>query len=108
MELECSGKVDHVRFRFEDTGSSLSASSNASLYDTAGGNKIDGLEVELQYSENKVNIDNTTLADTGSHGVVKAAPDIIPLYDSVSSAAFQARCRQNGTISKSGTEYTGL
>lgn len=107
LSLECSGRVNHVRFRFEDTGTSLSGNKNISLYDTAGGNKIDGLEIELFYNGTKVNVDNTTVTDTGSHGATKASPASLPLYDSVSTAAFQARYVQNAAVTRAGVNYTG-
>lgn len=107
LSLECSGSVDHVRFRFEDTGASLSGNNNISLYDTTGGNKIDGLEIELLYNGTKVIVDNTTLTDTGSHGVAKTSPASLPLFDSVSTAAFQARYMQSAPVTQSGTNYTG-
>ncbi|WP_404318775.1 hypothetical protein RX799_04185 [Klebsiella oxytoca] len=107
LSLECSGSVDHVRFRFEDTGTSLSGNNNISLYDTAGGNKIDGLEIELFYNGTKVNVDNTTLTDTGSHGTTKVMPESLPLYDSVSTATFQARYVQNAAVTRAGVNYTG-
>ncbi|WP_404318787.1 hypothetical protein RX799_04210 [Klebsiella oxytoca] len=107
LSLECSGPVDHVRFRFEDTGTSLSGNNNISLYDTAGGNKIDGLEIELLYNGAKVNVDNTTLTDTGSHGATRTSPASLPLYDSVSTAVFQARYVQSAPVTQSGTNYTG-
>lgn len=107
LSLECSGPVDHVRFRFEDTGPSLSGNKNISLYDTAGGSKIDGLEIELLYNGTKVNVDNTTVTDTGSHGATKASPASLPLYDSVSTAAFQARYVQNAAVTRAGADYTG-
>lgn len=107
LSLECSGKVNHVRFRFGDTGSSPSGNKNISLYDTAGGNKINGLEIELRYNGTKVNVDNTTVTDTGSHGATKAFPASLPLYDSLSTAAFQARYIQSAAVTRSGANYTG-
>lgn len=104
MSLECNGTVDHVRFRFEDTGSSLSVNNNVSLYDSAGGSKIDGLEIEMLYNGSKVNVDNTTITDTGSHGAfVSASAD----FDSFSTASFHARYVQNSAITLAGTNYTG-
>ncbi|HCQ8422364.1 TPA: hypothetical protein OME38_004567 [Klebsiella oxytoca] len=107
LSLECSGSVDHVRFRFEDTGTSLSGNNNISLYDTTSGNKIDGLEIELLYNGTKVKVDNTTLTDTGSHGVAKNSPASLPLFDSVSTAAFQARYVQSAPVTITGANYTG-
>ncbi|BDA53103.1 hypothetical protein NUITMVR1_07620 [Raoultella ornithinolytica] len=107
LSLECSGKVDHVRFRFEDTGTSLSGNNNIILYDTSGGNKVDGLEIELLYNGTKVNVDNTTVTDTGSHGATKVSPESLPLYDSVGIAAFQARYVQSAAVTRAGADYTG-
>ncbi|HDS8142569.1 fimbrial protein [Klebsiella michiganensis] len=106
LSLECSGRVNHVRFRFEDTGSSLSSNRNISLYDTSG-NKINGLEIELRYNGVKVNVDNSTLTDTGNHGTTKTSPASLPLYDSVSTATFYARYVQNAAITRSGINYIG-
>lgn len=104
LSLECSGKTNHVRFRFEDTGSSLSGDNNVSLYDSAGGNKIDGLEIELSYNGTKVSVDNSTTTDTGSHG---SFVSFDPVFDSFSTAAFQARYVQKASVTRSGTSYTG-
>lgn len=107
LSLECSGKVNHVRFRFEDTGTSLSGNKNITLYNTAGGNKINGLEIELFYNGTKVSVDNTAVTDTGSHGTTKASPASLPLYNSASTASFQARYVQSATVTQSGANYTG-
>lgn len=104
LSLECSGKVNHVRFRFEDTGTSLSSNKNISLYDTAGGSKIEGLEIEMLYNGSKVNVDNTTITDTGSHG---AFVSLTPAFDSFGTAAFHARYVQNAAVTRSGANYTG-
>lgn len=104
LSLECSGKTEHVRFRFEDTGTSLSTNKNISLYDWAGGNKIDGLEIEMLYNGTKVNVDNTTITDTGSHGSFVSFDSI---FGSASTAAFQARYVQNGPVRRHGSNYTG-
>ncbi|WP_156567754.1 fimbrial protein [Metakosakonia massiliensis] len=104
LSLECSGKTEHVHFRFEDTGTSLSANKNVTLYDNAGGNKIDGLEIELLYNGNKADVDNTTLTDTGSHGSFVSFEQA---FSSASTASFQARYVQNGGITASGRRYSG-
>ena len=106
LSLECSGSVDHVRFRFADAGTATSANNNVTLYDT-GGSKIDGLEIEMCYNGNKVNIDNVTETDTGSHGTAKSEPQALPEFDSTSTVAFQARYFQSGAITRSGADYTG-
>ena len=54
-----------------------------------------------------MNVDNTTVIDTGSHGVAKTSPASLPLFDSVSTAAFQARYMQSAPVTQSGTNYTG-
>ncbi|MFH2256193.1 hypothetical protein ABK734_20750 [Enterobacter sp. KE9933] len=97
----------HVRFRFEDAGSSPSGNKNISLYDTAGGSKVSGLEIEMLYNGNRINVDNVTTTDTGGHGVTKPYPAAQPLYDSVSNAAFQARFVQNGNITSNVGPVTG-
>ena len=104
LSLKCSGSVDHVRFRFEDTGSSLSDNKNISLYSTSGGSKIEGLEIEMLYNGTKVDVDNSTLTDTGSHGAFVSASEA---FDSESTAAFHARYVQNSAITRAGTDYTG-
>ncbi|WP_433670301.1 fimbrial protein [Klebsiella michiganensis] len=104
ISIECSGKVEHVQFRFEDAGASLSANKNISLYDSAGGNKVDGLEIELLYNGTKVNVDNATLTDTGSHGSFVSS---LPVFDSASTAVFQARYVQSSAITRAGTNFIG-
>ncbi|HIF5903115.1 TPA: hypothetical protein ACX3HX_005893, partial [Raoultella ornithinolytica] len=70
-------------------------------------NKVDGLEIELLYNGMKVNVDNTTVTDTGSHGATKVSPASLPLYDSVGTAAFQARYVQSAAVTRAGADYTG-
>ena len=104
LSLECSGKTEHVRFRFEDTGSSLSSNNNIGLYDWSGGNKIDGLEIELLYNGTKVKVDNSTTTDTGSHG---SFVSFTPVFGSASTASFQARYVQSSAVKRHGLNYTG-
>jgi hypothetical protein len=67
VELECNGMAENVRMRFEDAGASPLPVGNISLYDAAGGNKIDGLEIELRYNGNHIDI-NGSAVDIGSYG----------------------------------------
>ncbi|HBM3259791.1 TPA: type 1 fimbrial protein [Klebsiella oxytoca] len=106
IHLLCSGQTDHVRFRFEDTGASISANNNISLYDTAGGSKVNGLEIELNLNGTKVNVDNITTVDTGNHGSYKAPG--VPWFDQRTVAPFQARYIQTqNQITKDGGGYSG-
>ncbi|MFA9596892.1 hypothetical protein [Citrobacter telavivensis] len=108
LDLECSGQVADVQFRFEDTGSAPStlAEKNVTLYDS-GGNKVDGLEVQMKYNGNRVNIDGTTLTSTGSHGAVRTDAEAVPLYTSTSQAMFTANYIQNGAIRVGANNHTG-
>lgn len=100
ISLKCSGKINHVRFRFEDAGSSALTNKNISLYDAAGGNKINGLEVELLRNGSRINVDNSTRTDTGSHGSASA-------IDATSTTTFTARYIQRAAITRSDSPYTG-
>ncbi|EMN3921756.1 hypothetical protein REJ49_004592 [Citrobacter farmeri] len=108
LDLECSGQVADVQFRFEDTGSAPStlAEKNVTLYD-GGGNKVDGLEVQMKYDGSRVNIDGTTLTSTGSRGTVRTNTEAVPLYTSTSQAMFTANYIQNGAIRVGANNYTG-
>lgn len=91
LDLECSGQVADVQFRFEDTGSAPStfAEKNVTLYD-GGGNKVSGLEIQMKYNGNRVNVDGVTQTSTGSHGQVRTDAESVPLYTSTSQAMFTA------------------
>lgn len=105
ITLECSGKVDNVYFRFEDPGTSPLANKNVSLYDS-GGAKIDGLEVEMRYGGNRINVDGATKTNIGVQGSLKTDPEDIA-FNSQSTASFSARYVQRGAIKKGGLNYTG-
>lgn len=110
LELECNGMAESVRMRFEDAGASPLASNNISLYDAAGGAKIDGLEIELL--QNSAHIDvNGTAVDLGSYGVGATAGsgDKIFAIPSTSYAplTLQARYIQRAAITRSNIPYTG-
>lgn len=108
LDLECSGKVADVQFRFEDTGSSPSslAEKNITLYD-GGGNKVNGLEIQMKYNGERINVDGVTQTSTGSHGQVRTDAEQVPLYTSNSQAMFTANYIQNGPITVGGNNYTG-
>lgn len=108
LDLECSGQVADVQFRFEDTGSAPStfAEKNVTLYD-GGGNKVSGLEIQMKYNGNRVNVDGVTQTSTGSHGQVRTDAESVPLYTSTSQAMFTANYIQNGSITVGGNNYTG-
>ena len=100
IALKCDDEVPHVRFRFEDTGASPLANHNISLYSAEGGEKVDGLEIEMLYNGAHVDIDNTTLVDTGEHGTAGAV-------GADSTAKFTARYVQRSEITKNGNAYVG-
>lgn len=105
LKLECSGKLDNVYFRFEDTGPQPLANKNVSLYDSQG-NKIDGLEVEMLYNNTRLNVDNVTKTNTGTQGETRTDPQDLA-FNIQSTAPFSARFAQRSPIKKSGNSYTG-
>jgi hypothetical protein len=102
--------AENVRMRFEDAGASPLPVGNLSLYDAAGGNKIDGLEIELRYNGNHIDI-NGSAVDIGSYGsgATSVAGDKIFAASSASfmPITFQARYIQRATIARAGVNYTG-
>lgn len=108
INLECSGQVDNVQFRFADAGSSPSslANKNITLYNISGG-KIEGLEIEMRYNGSRINIDGSTLTSTGSYGTTKIDPSSSPVYDSTGEVNFTANYVQTGPISYGGSSYVG-
>lgn len=105
ISLECSGKLDNVYFRLEDAGASPLANKNVSLYDS-GGTKIDGLEIEMLYSGNRINVDNSTKTNVGVQGTVKTNPADVS-FNIQSTIPFTARYVQRNAIQKGGVSYTG-
>ncbi|WP_347254650.1 fimbrial protein [Leminorella grimontii] len=105
INLECSGSLDNVYFRFEDAGTSPLSNKNVSLYDGSG-TRIDGLEIEMQYGGSRINVDNTTKTDVGAHGTVKTNPQDFS-FNSQSTVPFTARYVQRSAIKKGGVGYTG-
>lgn len=108
LDLECSGQVNNVNFRFEDAGTSpsIGLEKNVSLY-TSQGTPVEGLEIEMRYGGDRVNIDGTTEHSTGSHGQRKTVADSLPLFDSESTANFTANYVQLGPVLSGGNGFTG-
>ncbi|HEM6741776.1 TPA: fimbrial protein [Citrobacter farmeri] len=108
LDLECSGQVNNVNFRFEDAGTSPSTGleKNVSLYSSQG-TPVQGLEIEMRYAGERVNIDGTTEHSTGVHGQRKTVADSLPLFDSESTANFTANYVQIGPVLSGGNGFTG-
>lgn len=107
LTLECSGKTNNVRFKFEDASVSPLPSHNIRLSDNIGGDKIDGLEIEMLYNGNHIDVDNTTEINTGSQGEVRTVIPSNIMYYSTSNVSFTARYIQRAAITKNGNHYTG-
>ncbi|WP_154675904.1 fimbrial protein [Entomohabitans teleogrylli] len=107
LQLECSGQVPDVTVRFTDAGSepSVSMQKNITLYDD-GGNKINGLEIAMQYNGQRINIDGTTRVSTGSHGEVQNNQSS-EVFNSQSTINFTAHYYQTGAITRAGVPFTG-
>lgn len=110
LELECNGMAESVRMRFEDAGASPLASGNISLYDAAGGAKIDGLEIELL--QNSAHIDvNGAAVNLGSYGIGTTAGSGDKIFaipsTSYTPLPLQARYAQRAEITRSNIPYTG-
>ncbi|MDL4619974.1 hypothetical protein [Citrobacter amalonaticus] len=108
LDLECSGQVNNVNFRFEDAGMSPSSGleKNVSLYSSEG-TPVGGLEIEMRYEGERVNIDGNSEISTGIHGQRKTVADALPLFDSESTANFTANYVQIGPVISGGTGFTG-
>lgn len=106
LTLECSGKSDNVQFRFEDGNSSSLSNHNVSVYDSTGGSKIDGLEIEMSYGGNRIAVDGASKINVGPKGSIKSnAQDFS--FNSQDTATFGARFIQTSRIKKSGIDYLG-
>lgn len=103
ISLKCTGAANNVYFRFEDAGSATaSTDKNIRVYKSAGSGTdvVDGLEIELLYDGEHVDVDGITLTDTGTHGsYVSTNNSETQLYSSLDTASFTARFLQNGPIS---------
>ncbi|ENG2549552.1 TPA: hypothetical protein MYP81_000541 [Citrobacter farmeri] len=103
ISLKCTGAANNVYFRFEDAGSATaSPDKNIRVYEGAssGADVVDGLEIELLYNGEHVNVDGTTLTNIGTRGnYVSTNNSETQLYSSLDTASFTARFLQNGPIS---------
>lgn len=108
LELECSASVSDAKFRFADSGLSPSAASeqNVTLYD-ANNNKVEGLEVELRYNGERINIDGLTEISTGGHGTARVVPPGQNIFSVASSVHFTANYIQTSNIKVSNNNFTG-
>ncbi len=110
VELECNGMAENIRMRFEDAGASPLPVSNIGLYDAAGGHKIDGLEIELRYNGNHIDV-NGSAVNIGSYGsgATSVGGDKMFAVPSTSFVpiTFQARYIQRAMITRSAVNYTG-
>ncbi|CAI9387179.1 MULTISPECIES: hypothetical protein [Citrobacter] len=111
LNIECSGKVNNVKFSFQDAGSDGLLNRNITVYDS-GGQFIEGLEIEMSYNGSRIDV-NTTIApypsfpvSTGSKGQVKTNTQDLS-YSSQDTAQFGARFVQRGAIKRNGASYTG-
>lgn len=111
INLECSGKVNNVKFSFQDAGSVGLLSKNISVYDN-GGQYIEGLEIEMSYNGSRIDV-NSIIApypvfpvSTGSKGQVKSNAEDLS-YNSQDTAQFGARFAQRSAIKRNGASYTG-
>ncbi|HAT2743692.1 TPA: hypothetical protein I8372_001252 [Citrobacter farmeri] len=103
ISLKCTGAANNVYFRFEDAGSATaSTDKNIRVYKSAGSGTdvVDGLEIELLYNGEHVDVDGTTLTNIGTRGsYVSTNNNETQIYSSQSAARFTARFLQNGQIS---------
>lgn len=112
LNLECTGKLDNVEFSFQDTGSSPLPGRNISVYDNIGGQRIEGLEIEMTHNGSRLNVhkmgeDVTQYkTNTGSHGNIKIDASDTG-FNSQSQAQFGARFVQTAPVVRNGTPYTG-
>lgn len=113
LKLECSGQLDNVRFSFQDTGTNSLSNRNVSVYDSLGGTKIDGLEIEMSYGGSPIQVNYASEAaasfiktNTGAQGAVKTNPSDLS-FNSQATIPFGARFVQRSAIQRSGSSYTG-
>ncbi len=103
ISLKCTGAANNVYFRFEDAGTATaSTDKNIRVYKSAssGTDVVDGLEIELLYNGEHVDVDGTTLTNIGTRGsYVSTNNNETQIYSSLDTARFTARFLQNGQIS---------
>lgn len=97
LKMECSGQLNNVQFSFQDTGASPLSNNNISVYDSIGGAKIDGLEIEMSYGGipfkvNKLSDAATSFikTNTGAQGAMKTNPSDLS-FNSQATVQFSAR-----------------
>ncbi|HCL6628777.1 TPA: hypothetical protein N2R15_003519 [Citrobacter amalonaticus] len=111
LNIECSGKVNNVKFSFQDAGTNGLLNQNISVYDN-GGQYIEGLEIEMSYNGSRIDVNSTASpspsypVSTGSKGQVKSNAEDLS-YNSQDTAQFGARFVQRSAIKRNGTSYTG-
>ncbi|SQI44040.1 Uncharacterised protein [Leminorella richardii] len=112
LNLECTGRLNNIEFSFQDAGASPLTNRNISVYDSIGGQLIEGLEIEMSYSGARLNVHKmgeavtTYKTNTGAHGSTKTNPSDLT-YNSQSQAQFGARFIQRSAIKRNGVAYTG-
>lgn len=112
INIECSGKLNNVEFSFQDSGSSSLSNRNISVYDSIGGQPINGLEIEMSYAGTRIDVHKISESptsykiNTGSHGSVKTNPTDTS-FNSQSQAQFEARFVQRAAITRGGSSYAG-
>lgn len=105
LQLECSGQIAHLRLRFEDSGTRTSANQNVSLYRESDGESIEGLEVEMLFNGNRINIGDSEALDTGSRG--HRAGGGAAIYEAAAPVVLTARYVQHNAMTSSGKPYIG-
>ncbi|VUS96406.1 fimbrial protein [Klebsiella spallanzanii] len=106
LQLECTGQVAHLRLRFEDSGTRTSANQNVTLYRASGGESVEGLEVEMLFNGNRINIGDTETLDTGTRGR-NIRNHSTPIYDAAVPVTLTARYLQYAAITSGSSTYTG-
>lgn len=105
LQLECTGEVDHLRLRFEDSGTRISAHKNITLYQASGGEPVEGLEIEMLFNGNRIDIGETTPLNAGQRG--RNQQNIAPVYSAAAPVALTARYLQHAAITRGASDWTG-
>lgn len=105
LQLECSGQVTHLRLRFEDTGKRQSLNHNITLYRAANGESVEGLEIEMLFNGNRINMGDGKSLDVGARG--HHVQNSTPVYGAAAPVALTARYIQHHSITSGATPYTG-
>ncbi|MBK5145593.1 hypothetical protein I2494_18105 [Budviciaceae bacterium BWR-B9] len=112
INIECNGSVGNVEFGFQDVGAFPLTNRNISVYDSAGGQLIEGMEVEMSYGGTRLNVHKmnesvtTYKTNTGAHGSIKTDASDLG-FNSQSQAQFGVRFIQRAPITRGGSAYTG-